>query len=151
MTTVYDVKAEDLIADIALKIKKDKNIAPPAWNNLVKTGVNRTIPPHDKEWWYVRLASILRRVYLDGPVGISRLRSFYGGKHRKGVRRNRFVKSSGMVIRTGLKQLETAGYIDKSKKGRKISVKGQSFLDNTAHEIMQKYISKKTIPGIEKY
>jgi small subunit ribosomal protein S19e len=96
------------------------------------------MPPTNPDWWYVRCASVLRRIYIDGPVGVSRLRSFYGGKKRKGVATGAFAKGSGSVVREALQQLEKAGYLKKLKVGRQMTPEGQAFLDNMAHMVKSK-------------
>jgi len=135
LTTVYDVPPHDLISAVAQELKAAGKVQPPEWSLYAKTGVHKEMPPTNPDWWYVRCASILRRVYIDGPVGVSRLRSYYGGKHRKPVRTAGFAKGSGSIVREALQQLEKAGYIKKIKKGRLISSQGQAFLDDTAHKI----------------
>jgi len=75
---------------------------------------------------------------MNGPVGVSRLRTHYGGRNNRSVKKGHFRKASGKVIRTALLQLEQAGYVlnpEKGKKGRLISPTGQKLLDNVAHEI----------------
>ena len=81
MTTVFDVPAELLINTIADEFRDNNDkIVAPEWTKLVKTGVHKERKPENIDWWYVRCASILRRVYIDGPVGVRSLRTFYGGK-----------------------------------------------------------------------
>jgi small subunit ribosomal protein S19e len=135
MTTVYDVPPDALIKKLAAKLKKNKAITIPPWGKYVKTGVNREMPPVDEDWWFVRCSSILRRVYIDGPVGTARLGTFYGGRHRRGLKTEHLKKGSGSVIRKALQQLENAGYVKKVNKGRLISPKGRSLVDNTAFEV----------------
>ena len=135
MTTVYDVPPNDLIAAVAQELKAAGKVQPPAWAEFAKTGVNREMPPTNPDWWFVRCASVLRRIYIDGPVGVSRLRSFYGGKHRKGVATGFFCKGSGSVARESLQQLEKAGYVKKIKKGRQMTPEGQAYLDSVAQKI----------------
>lgn len=138
MTTVYDVPPHDLIAAVAQELKAAGKVVPPAWAEFAKTGVSKEMPPTNPDWWFVRCASVLRRIYIDGPVGVSRLRSFYGGKHRKGVATGHFKKGSGSVVREALQQLEKAGYVKKIKKGRQMTPEGQAFLDDMAHKIRSK-------------
>jgi small subunit ribosomal protein S19e len=138
LTTVYDVPPHDLIAAVAQDLKATGKIVPPAWAEFAKTGVNKEMPPTNPDWWFVRCASVLRSIYSDGPVGVSRLRSFYGGKHRKGVATGHFAKGSGSVVRESLQQLEKAGYVKKLKKGRQMTPQGQAFLDGMAHQARNK-------------
>jgi small subunit ribosomal protein S19e len=138
LTTVYDVPPHDLIAAVAQELKSAGKVSPPQWAEFAKTGVHKEMPPTNPDWWYVRCASVLRRIYIDGPVGVSRLRSFYGGKKRKGVATGAFAKGSGSVVREALQQLEKAGYVKKLKVGRQMTPEGQAFLDNMAHKVKSK-------------
>ncbi len=149
MTTVYDVPAEMLINSVAQKLKSDQKVKPPEWALFAKTGAHKELAPDNFDWWFVRCASILRRIYIDGPVGISRLRSFYGGRHRNGVTPVHFSKGSGSIAREALQQLEKAGFVKAQKTGRIISKDGQKFLDNTANEVKSELI--KSNPAIAKY
>ncbi|MBI5680064.1 MAG: 30S ribosomal protein S19e [Methanobacterium sp.] len=145
MTTVYDVPADLLISAIAKDLNENKKVESPEWAKFVKTGVHKERRPEDMDWWYTRCASILRRVYMDGPVGMNSLRSYYGGKKDNGTSPEKFAKGSGSVIRTALHQLEEAGYISKIKEGRIITPAGKSFLDNTSNSV------KKEVPELANY
>ncbi len=149
MTTAYDVPADVLVKRLAEKLKENSKIAAPEWAEHVKTGVNREMPAADSEWWFTRSASILRRLYIDGPVGVSRLRSFYGGRNRHGVARPHFAKGSGSVIRKIIQQLESAGFVTRLRSGRVASPAGRSLVDNTAHELKQELV--KEMPAMAKY
>jgi small subunit ribosomal protein S19e len=135
MTTVYDVPADHVIRRVAEELKKRKEITPPAWAAFAKTGVHKEMPPEDPDWWFVRAAAVLRRVYVDGPLGIERLRSFYGGKQNRGSKPNRFRKGSGSILRKSLQQLEAAGLVIHDKTGRRVSPAGMAFLDNMSQEV----------------
>lgn len=145
MTTVYDVPADLLINEAAKSLKEEDAVNAPEWANYVKTGVHKERRPESTEWWYVRCAALLRRVYTEGPLGVQNLRVKYGGKKDRGVTPERFTKSSGAIIRNALKQLEAAGLVEKVEGGRIASAKGKSFLDNISNTII------KDIPELEKY
>ena len=137
MTTVFDVPADLLIKKVAEEFKNNDKINSPAWSNFVKTGVHKERKPESGDWWYIRTASIIRRVYMDGPVGVMSLRTFYGGKKDRGVRPEVFRKGSGSIIRTALHQLEDAGYVEKVEGGRIVSPAGRSFLDKISAEVIR--------------
>ena len=145
MTTVFDVPADLLIEKVADEFKNNDKINSPAWSNFVKTGVHKERKPERADWWYVRTASIIRRVYMDGPVGVMSLRTFYGGKKDRGVNPEKFRKGSGSIVRVALHQLEDAGYVEKVDAVRIITPQGRSFLDNTSAELI------KDIPELSKY
>ena len=143
MVGVREVLAAELIAKAKEELKKVENIKPAPWAAFAKSGVSRERPPTQPDFWYIRAASILRRIYLDGPVGISKLRSFYGGRKRRGTKPAHFRKGSGNLIRKILQQLEEAGFVKKTNRGRVITRKGQSFLDRLALEMQKQVKTKK--------
>lgn len=145
MTTVFDVPAEVLIDTVAEEFKNNDKINPPAWADFVKTGVHKERKPENPDWWYIRTASIFRRVYMDGPVGVMSLRTFYGGKKDRGVRPEVFRKGSGAIIRGALHQLEDAGFVEKVEGGRVVTPAGRSYLDKISGKIIE------DIPELEKY
>ena len=150
MTTVYDVPAKPFIDALTKKLQQDNAITPPEWSKFARTGIHTEKPPTQKDWWYTRCASILRKVYIAKSIGIERLRSEYGGYRDRGSKPNRAVAGSGSILRVALQQLETAGYVTKIKgKGRMLTAKGVSFLDNASHEVMQ--ILPQQHPELKKY
>ena len=135
MTTVFDAVPDHLIRKVAEELRKRKEITPPPWAAFAKTGAHKEMPPEDPDWWYVRVAAVLRRVYVDGPLGVERMRSFYGGKKNRGSKPNEFRKGSGSILRKSLQQLEAAGLVIHDKTGRKVSPAGMAFLDSVAHDV----------------
>ncbi len=125
---IFDVNASDLIESIAEDLGRNKSIKKPAFTEYVKTGANRERAPLKKEWFFLRMSSILYRVYKDGPVGTESLRTYYGGKKNRGVKPEHFMKASGKILRLCLQELEKQGYVKKSKKGRVITGNGEKFL-----------------------
>jgi small subunit ribosomal protein S19e len=139
----------ELIKKVAGILKENEKIVPPEWAGNVKTGVHKDLSPIDDNWWYIRCAAVLRKIYIDGPVGIERLRSVYGGKKDNGSSPYHKAKGSGSIARKTVQQLEAAGYLQKVKEGRTVSSKGRSMLDNAANEVKHELVEK--IPGLAKY
>ena len=135
MVTAREVKSDKLVEKLKEELKKVSDISPPEWMKFVKSGPHRERPPQQPDFWYVRSASVLRRIYIDGPIGVSSLRSYYGGRRERGYKPAHFKKSSGNIIRKILQQLEKAGLISKGPKGRKITSNGQKLLDKVAYEV----------------
>lgn len=136
MTFARETNPTEFVKITAEELKKV--MKQPEWALYVKTSAGRERPPLQEDWWFWRAASLLRRISLDGPVGVSRLRSYYGGLHRRGHKPAHFKKSGGKIIRAILQDLEKAGYVqkvDKPKRGRKISPQGQKFLNSIAKTI----------------
>ena len=147
MTTIYDVDANELILNAAKKLKQDKLVAPPTWAAFVKTGVHKERPPVDADWWYIRAAAILRTVYRQGPIGVSKLRTKFGGRQNTGYKPEHHYKGSGNIARKVLQQLEKSGLVKNEQKGqhkgRIITSKGKSFLDKISTEMSKASSSRK--------
>jgi small subunit ribosomal protein S19e len=136
MVTVYDVPPEKLIAKTAAQLKQMDAIQAPDWAEFVKTGMHTEKAPSQPDWWFTRTASVLRKVYVIGPVGSSRLAAEYGGFVDRGSKPNRAVKGSRAIARRCLIQLEQSGLVAKDKKnGRVITPKGQALLDKMSKEV----------------
>ena len=150
MTTVYDVPAKELIDEIAKTFHQDKTFKLPEANTFVRTGVHNENPPENKDWWYIRCASILRKVYINNGIGIERLREEYGGKRDRGSKPYKARGGSGSIARRAVQQLEKAGYVTKIKgKGRVITPKGRSFLDAISKNVMKSL--ETSYPELKKY
>ncbi|MFW6120318.1 MAG: 30S ribosomal protein S19e [Petrotogales bacterium] len=150
MTTAFDVPTKELIDTLTKKLQKEKDIVPPEWSNYVRTSTSRENPPEKKDWWYTRCASILRKIYVNNSIGVERLRSMYGGKQDRGSKPYKARGGSGSIIRNALHQLEKAGFVTKVRgKGRVLTAKGISLLDNTAYEVKKDLIDY--YPELKKY
>ena len=140
MAKVYDVPSDVLIGKLA-EILKNEDIPAPSWIPFVKTGAPADKPPQDREWWHTRCASIMRKIYLHGPIGINELRKDYGGGKPHGYGAAHHRDAGGAIIRNAIHGLEKLGYVEKvEKKGRVISKQGMQKLDRLATEILNELI-----------
>jgi small subunit ribosomal protein S19e len=151
LPTPYDVPASLFIPRLAKYIKDNVDqVQPLPWSPLVKTSSHTERQPEEADWWFNRAASILRKAYLHGPIGVERLRADYGGRHRKGVSREHARKGSGANVRRILQQLEAAGLIESTKNQGRITTKeGRRALDKLAAEIKEELEKKQ--PELQKY
>ena len=138
MTTVYEIPQEKMIEIVADDLKNKVKFKMPDWANFVKTGAHKEKMPQGDDWWWIRSASILRKIYINGPVGVQRLRTAYGGKKNRGVKPEKFYRAGGKIIRSILQEFDKIGFTEKVSNGRKITPKGQSYLDKLATEFSRK-------------
>ena len=138
--SIYVVEPGTLIRTVAEKLKEYPEIKPPQGSVFWKTAFFKELAPLDSEnFWYIRCASLLRKINKFGPIGVNRLRKFYGGRNRRGSGLNHSAKGSGKIVRVALQQLENARLITKiEKEGRKLTSEGKSFLERTAYSILRK-------------
>ncbi|MCD7458232.1 40S ribosomal protein S19 [Datura stramonium] len=107
----------------------------PEWTDIVKINwkTEKSLP-HT-----TLIASMARKVYLRGGIGVGGFRRIYGGNQRNGSRPRHFCKSSGSVARHILQQLQTMkrhhGALTPRGTGRRITSNGQRDLDQVAGRI----------------
>lgn len=150
MTTVFDVPAEPLLQRVAADLRGKAELKAPDWAPFVKTGRHRERPPTNPDWWHVRLAAVLRKVYIEAPIGTERLSAFFGGAKHRGSMPDKAWSGSRAILRTALQQLEGAGLLVTIKsKGRQVTPAGRKLLDNHAFEVKKGLLER--IPALAKY
>ncbi len=135
MANVFEADTASLIKKSAEKLKAE-GVKKPVYVDMVKTGPSRERVPSDPDFWYVRCASVLRQVYINGPIGVSALRTKYGTRKRHKVWHHHHQRAGGSIIKDAFDALEKQGYVKKEKVGRVITPKGKSFLDKVAKEVL---------------
>ncbi len=148
MVSALDVPPKLLVDRVSEKLKTQGNIKPPLWAGFVKTGAHAERKPQNHDWWFTRCASILRRLYIEGNVGVGRLRTWYGGRKSPGTSIEYHVDAGGNIIRKAMQQLEAAGFVKKEKIGRTLTPAGRSLLEKTAMELTKEHPVKR--PEIKK-
>jgi len=151
LVTVKEVPADALVRRLAEYLKENyKEIKPPAWAPFVKLGVHKEGGPDYRDWWYVRAASILRKLAIsEGPVGVGTLRTVYGGLKRRGSSPPHFRKAAANHLRKILQQLERAGLVSRTHGGRILTPRGMSLVDAVAHQVFHELAKER--PELAKY
>jgi small subunit ribosomal protein S19e len=142
MVNVRNVQTDSLIEKVSEELKKDDRIKVPEWVDLLKAGIHREKSWTQPDWYHRRLASTLRKVYLKGPIGISKLSAEYGGRVDRGSKKYHPARGSRFIVRHMLEELEQLGYVMKDQKGRSISPKGESFLFKVSADIVKNMAEK---------
>lgn len=141
MVTLYDVPAEALLEALADRL--EDRLDEPDWLAFTKAGVDREFPPVEPDFYHTRAASVLRRIAIDGPVGIDRLSTYYGGakegSNRYGTSRTVRVDGSRKLLRSIVQGLEEADLVERppNGEGRVVSPEGRSFIDGVAGDVLE--------------
>jgi small subunit ribosomal protein S19e len=150
MATAYDVPAARLIPKLAEELKKMETIAPPDWAQVVKTGRHTEKSPVENDWWHTRSAAVLRKIYIQGPIGTTRIAAEYGGKADRGSKPHKAVRGSRSISRITVQQLEKSQLIQKQKDGgRVVTAKGRKLIDNLSTQILKEMAASN--PELTKY
>ncbi|MGP6207186.1 30S ribosomal protein S19e [Cuniculiplasma sp. SKW3] len=149
MVNVKEVPADLLVNELALQFGEMKNIEEPEWTLYTKSGVHREKGWTQEDWYYRRLASTLRKVYVNGGIGIGRLSEQYGGKKDGGSKPYHPAAGSRSIVRHMFNKLEELGLVKKSENGRVVTPTGQAMLDKASKKVMEKLAEER--PELKKY
>ncbi|KAL6076311.1 Protein component of the small (40S) ribosomal subunit [Balamuthia mandrillaris] len=134
--TVKDVPPNEFVVAYAQHLKRTGKLQVPKWVDLVKTASYKELSPYDPDWYYIRAASMARKIYLRGGMGVGTFRKVYGGRKNNGTCPSHFAISSGSIARHILHELEKIRVVEKDPKGgRRITQQGQRDLDRIAFSI----------------
>ncbi|TQQ80959.1 30S ribosomal protein S19e [Halonotius terrestris] len=150
MVTLYDVPPEELIEELADRLAD--RLDEPEWVEYTKTSHDRELPPQQEDFWARRGASLLRKVAINGPVGVERLSGEYGGtkggSNRYAVAPKKQIDGSTKIIRELLTQLEDEELIQTAQgEGRRTTADGDAFLDEVAQAVFEDLDN----PELERY
>lgn len=137
-TTVKDVSPAAFVKAYAEHLKRQGKVELPAWVDIVKTATHKELCPFDSDWYYIRAASIARKIYLRPHTGVGGLQKAYGSRARRGALPEHFHKANAGLLRHILKQLELINVVTKDGKGRIITKSGQQDLDRIAGNLREK-------------
>ena len=145
-----DIPPALLLPQLATELKNRQAVSPPPWASFVKTGVHKQRAPVQNDWWYLRSASVLRKIYVKGQVGVSRLSAEYGGKRDRGSAPYHARTGSRAILREIVHQLEKSGLVQPFKnRGRRVSPEGEKLLGAVSKGILQKLANVR--PELAKY
>ncbi|KAG6471372.1 hypothetical protein ZIOFF_068813 [Zingiber officinale] len=59
----------------------------------------KELAPYDPDWFYIRAASMARKMHLRQGIGVGGFHKMYGGHRMNGSRPPHFCKSSAAIAR----------------------------------------------------
>ena len=134
--TLRDVPAPIFISTYAAYLKNSGQIQLPSWVDVAKSGSHKAFSPIDPDWIFFRFASLVRKIYITGGLGVTNLRKIYGGKKKRGSKPAKKKISSGKIIRLALKELERLKIIEKGSNGKRyITKKARKDIDIRSKKI----------------
>ena len=150
MVTLYDVPTEELIEGLTDRLAD--RLETPEWVEYTKTSHDRELPPQQEDFWETRAASVFRKVAINGPIGVERLATEYGGtkdgSNRYSVAPANHVAGSKKIIREVLSQLEAEDLVQTAQgEGRRTTADGDSLLDDVAQDVFESLDQ----PELERY
>ena len=154
---VKDVDAGKWIKGFAGHLKTQGSLEVPEFVDYAKTSAAKVLAPLDPDWYYVKAAAVLRRVYLRPFTGIGGLRKVFGSVYGKS-RPLHFKRAAGGVLRHVLQSLEKLNLLTKSDDGGRVITKAaRRDCDRVAMKVLGKQVrmfepkaAKKAAPAKKK-
>jgi len=136
---VKTVPSDVFIQAYADHLRKAGELELPKWVEDVKTAKRRQMPPMDENWFYTRVASVARQMYIKPKgLGVGTLVRFYGGRTRGHHSKKHFSKSSRGIVRCAMQELvrlDLAEEIDEDDIiMKRLTSKGVKDMDTVANE-----------------
>ena len=128
MTICKDIPSEKFVFAFAAHLKEEGCIKVPEIAKFIKTGISRQYSPMDPDWYYIRAAALLRRLYSRSNIGVKSFANIYGKGEKNTVLPQHFKAGARGIPRDILQQLEAAGYVAKGN-GRALTSKGRKMMD----------------------
>lgn len=139
---VEEVCPTKFIDALSKKLKEEEKIPVPAEAEYIKTGHGKEQSPENPNWYFVRTASILRKLYIEelknpgrckhglGSIWFSRA---YTTLKNNGHKPSHTVTGSKSLVRRILQSLEAANLVSQVPKGgRKLTATGHQYLQEVA-------------------
>merc|ERR1712060_519753 len=128
--SVKDVDQQKFVVALSAFLKKSGKVKVPEWSDIVKTSVAKELAPYDEDWYYTRLASVARHLYVRSPVGVATMTKIYGVRRNNGSSPSHWRAGAGSIARKGLQALEHLKLVEKDPNGgRRMSSQGRRDLD----------------------
>lgn len=135
MDAVFQVQPVPLVKAIAEALKQNDQVELPKNHDLIKSGHGRQYSPEDADWFYVRMASIVRQTMCKGKVSLKGLAFRYGNRKNRGVRPTKFAMSSNFVNGSAIDQLKKIGWINYAQKDNILTEKAKIVLKEIIEKI----------------
>ena len=135
--TVKDVKPFRWIKVMAKHMKQEGKLFVPNCTEYIKTSHGRERAPQNPDWYYMRCAAVLRRIYLRPGVGLGGLSKKFANKKNRGSRPEITTRAAKGPLHWACKSLEGLKLVTKGKEsGRVLTREGRKRCDTIASNVI---------------
>lgn len=146
MTKVEKVCPVKFIEKLSVSLKEEKKIEAPQEAEYIKTGHRQELSPTNPNWYHIRVASVLRKLYIEELTNPAKAKNgfgtlwfarVYGGAKNNGHKPSHTVTGSKSLVRRILQTLEKAQLVSQvSRGGRKLTSTGTAYLEEIAEKTL---------------
>lgn len=131
---IYEVRPERFNAALKSYFKSCNRVALPQDYDIIKTGEGRELAPNDDDWYYMRMAAVVRQIAKNGAVTSEFLASRYGCVKNRGCRPSKYVPAYREIGDSVLENLKNMGWVDLSNTKDMLTEQGRTVV----REIIEK-------------
>ena len=134
--TMRDVSSWKWVRAMAAHFKQEGKLFVPSCTELIKTSHGRDRAPQNPDWYYIRCAAVLRRIYMRPGTGTGGLSKPFGNKKNRGSQPEITTRAARGLLHWCCKSLEGLKLIQKGKtSGRCVSKLGRQKADTIASNL----------------
>ena len=135
--TIKDVKTFRWIKVMANHLKQEGKLFVPNCAEFIKTSHGRERAPQNPDWYYMRAAAVLRRIYIRPGVGLGGLAKKFANKKNRGSQPEITTKAAKGPLHWACKSLEGLKLVGKGKEsGRVLTSAGRKRCDTIASNVI---------------
>ena len=135
--TIRDVRAVRWIKVMAKHLKAEGKLFVPNCAEYIKTSHGRERAPANPDWYYIRAAAVLRRIYLRPGVGLGGLAKVFANKKNRGSQPEITCPAARGPLHWVCKSLEGLKLVAKGKEsGRVLTQTGRKRCDTIASNVI---------------
>lgn len=131
---IYEVRPEKFNEALKSYIKSTNKVVPPQDHDIMKTGEGRQQAPTEDDWYFTRMASIMRQISIRGEVTPEFLAEKYGNRKNRGCRPSKYVGAYRELGVSVLENLKNMGWINTESSQDMLTEKGKTVV----REIIEK-------------
>lgn len=131
---IYQVRPERFNMALKAYLKSSNKVVLPQDYDIMKTGEGRELAPDDDDWYYLRVASIVRQIAKKGVVTPGFLAERYGSRKNRGCKPSKYVPGYREIGESVLENLRGMGWIDEKDSADMLTEQGKTVV----REIIEK-------------
>ena len=134
--TLRDVSGAKWVKAMAAHLKQSGKLFVPNCTELMKQSHANERAPQNPDWFFLRCAAVLRRVYVRPGTGYGGLSKAFGLKKNNGSRPEKPIKASRGLLHWACRSLEGLKLLQKGKEsGRVLTREGRRKCDAIAFNV----------------
>ncbi|AFM99424.1 ribosomal protein S19 [Encephalitozoon hellem] len=133
---IYEVRPEKFNEALKSYLKSTNMVVPLQDYDIMKTGTGKEQAPIEDDWYFTRMASIVRQISIKGAVTPEFLAKRYGTRKNRGCRPSKYVNAFPEIGISVLENLKNMGWINEHSKDM-LTEKGRTVVKEIIEKVRE--------------